>query len=144
MYSYLICTDAAPFRTNKVIFGPGLVATKGEQHRRQRKLTAPIFATSQLRQIVPTFYEIAEKVNINNLQLEIKACLHGRQLTGILSRDIREKDIGGGGHGKTLDMSNWMSRVALESVGRAVLGYSFDPLDSPHDNSYTSAIKELM
>lgn len=45
---------------------------------------------------------------------------------------------------KTIDMSNWMSRVALESVGRTVLGYSFDPLDSPHNNPYTSAIKELM
>jgi len=41
-------------------------------------------------------------------------------------------------------MSEWMCRVALESVGQTVLGYSFDPLDSPHNNPYTSAIKELM
>lgn len=34
--------------------------------------------------------------------------------------------------------------MALESVGRAVLGYSFDPLDSAYNNPYTSAIKELM
>lgn len=43
-----------------------------------------------------------------------------------------------------LDMSEWMSRVALESVGQAILGYSFDPLNSAHNNPYTSAIKELM
>jgi len=43
-----------------------------------------------------------------------------------------------------LDMSEWMSRVALETVGQAILGYSFDPLDSPHNNPYTSAVKELM
>jgi hypothetical protein len=43
-----------------------------------------------------------------------------------------------------LDMSEWMSRVTLETVGQAILGYSFDPLDSSHNNPYTSAVKELM
>ena len=52
--------------------------------------------------------------------------------------------IGIEGHSPIMDMSEWMSRVALESVGQAVLGYSFDPLDSPHNNPYTAAIKELM
>jgi len=37
-----------------------------------------------------------------------------------------------------LDMSDWISRVALEMVGQTVLGYSFDPLDGPHNNPYTS------
>lgn len=41
-------------------------------------------------------------------------------------------------------MSEWMSRVALETVGQTILGYSFDPLDSPYNNPYTSAVKELM
>ncbi|KAG6806535.1 hypothetical protein H0H93_002805 [Arthromyces matolae] len=41
-------------------------------------------------------------------------------------------------------MSEWMSRVALETVGQTILGYSFDPLDSPANNPYTSAVKELM
>ena len=43
-----------------------------------------------------------------------------------------------------LDMSEWASRVALETVGQSVLGYSFDPLTTPHNNPYTAAIKELM
>ncbi|KAF5347595.1 hypothetical protein D9756_010703 [Leucocoprinus leucothites] len=106
--------------TNKVVFGPGLVATKGEQHRRQRKITASIFGAAQLRQVVPTFYDIAEK------------------LTQVLVRDID------GNRTKNIDMNEWMSRVALESVGRTVLGYSFDPLDSMVNNPYTSAIKELI
>lgn len=37
-----------------------------------------------------------------------------------------------------------MSRFALETVGQGVLGHSFDPLDSPQNNPYTLAIKELM
>ncbi|KAG6856810.1 hypothetical protein H0H87_000509 [Tephrocybe sp. NHM501043] len=43
-----------------------------------------------------------------------------------------------------LDMSEWMSRVALETIGQTVLGYSFDPLDSRATNPYTSAVKELI
>lgn len=43
-----------------------------------------------------------------------------------------------------VDMSEWMSRIALETVGQAVLGYSFDPLDSRQSNPYTAAVKELM
>jgi hypothetical protein len=49
-------------RTNRVVFGPGLVATKGEQHRRQRKATLSVFGVPQLRQILPTLYNISEKV----------------------------------------------------------------------------------
>ncbi|TFK38830.1 cytochrome P450 [Crucibulum laeve] len=110
--------------TNKVIFGPGLVSTVGEQHKRQRKAVNPIFSTSQLRLLTPTFYDIAEK------------------LGDVLDREV---NIRSNGTGKSvLDMSEWMSRVALESVGQTVLGYSFDPLDSPHNNPYTSAIKELI
>jgi hypothetical protein len=59
-------------------------------------------------------------------------------LTDVLVRDIDGK------REKSIDMGEWMSRVALESVGRAVLGYSFDPLDSTVINPYTRAIKELM
>ncbi|KAK7464224.1 hypothetical protein VKT23_006390 [Stygiomarasmius scandens] len=50
--------------TNRVIFGPGLVATTGDVHKRQRKIVAPVFAVPQLKALVPVFYEIAEKVNI--------------------------------------------------------------------------------
>ena len=41
-------------------------------------------------------------------------------------------------------MSQWMSRVALESIGQAGLGYSFDPLDSPSNNLYTETVRQLM
>ncbi|CAA7269679.1 unnamed protein product [Cyclocybe aegerita] len=113
---------AAFLETNQVIFGPGLVATTGEQHRRQRRVVNPIFAVPQLRRISPVFYEIAEK------------------LASVMESELQQHSSSKA----VLDMSDWMSRVALESVGRTVLGYSFDPLDSPHNNPYTSAIKELI
>ncbi|KAF8959860.1 cytochrome P450 [Flammula alnicola] len=110
--------------TNKVIFGPGLVATTGEQHARQRRVVKPILAVPHLRRLTPIFYQIADK------------------LADVLSAEIEKR--GTSSHSTVMDMSAWICRVALESVGKTVLGYSFDPLDSPHNNPYTSAIKELI
>lgn len=112
--------------TNKIIFGPGLVATTGEQHKRQRKIVSPIFSTSQLKSLVPVFYTIAEK------------------LAEVLSGQASAAQTGEFGGRSILDMSEWMCRVALEMVGQGVLGHSFDPLDSPQNNPYTAAIKELI
>ncbi|KAJ7669588.1 cytochrome P450 [Mycena rosella] len=110
--------------TNKVIFGPGLVATTGEIHKRQRKLVAPIFSPSNLRDLVPTFYDVAER------------------LCDVLIHET-ESRVGADGR-SILDMSDWISRASLETAGKAILGYSFDPLDSPVTNTYTHAIRELI
>ncbi|TFK47420.1 cytochrome P450 [Heliocybe sulcata] len=109
--------------TNKVIFGEGLVATTGDHHKRQRKLVTPIFSTANLRKLTPVFYEIAHK------------------LVDALSKDA---NISKGNEKNPIDMASWMSRVALESVGQTVLGYSFDPLQTPSSNPYTSAVRELI
>ncbi|KAK0197765.1 cytochrome P450 [Armillaria mellea] len=104
--------------TNKVIFGPGLVATTGDQHKRQRKLVNPVFSVAQLKDLMPVFYRISDK------------------LSDVIETQHTENPV--------LDMSEWMSRVALEMIGQTVLGYSFDPLSSRVNNPYTSAIKELI
>jgi hypothetical protein len=62
---------------------------------------------------------------------------------GVLKKEVSHQR-GATINESVLDMSEWMSRVALETVGQAILGYSFDPLDSPYNNPYTSAVKELM
>ncbi|KAJ4489794.1 cytochrome P450 [Lentinula lateritia] len=110
--------------TNRVIFGPGLVSTTGDVHKKQRKIVAPVFSVPQLKKVTPIVYEIAEK------------------LADVLTREVHASRTTKGS--SVLDMSEWVSRVALETIGRTVLGYSFDPLDSPHNNPYTSAIKELI
>ncbi|KAJ6612448.1 cytochrome P450 [Mycena sp. CBHHK59/15] len=110
--------------TNNVIFGPGLVSTIGDIHKRQRRLVQPIFSPSNLRDLVPVFYAVAER------------------LSDVLGREIRSRPDSGGS--RVLDMSEWLSRAALESAGQAILGYSFDPLDSPVNNPYTNAVRELI
>ncbi|KAG5219708.1 cytochrome P450-dit [Salix suchowensis] len=121
---------------NRVIFGPGLVATVGEQHKRQRKAVKPVFSVMQLKKLTPIFYELAEKVCIHT----IRATNQGGSSRGAIINGDPYSNADSG----RVDMSEWMSRIALETVGQAVLGYSFDPLDSQQINPYTAAVKELI
>ena len=43
-----------------------------------------------------------------------------------------------------VDIAEWMSRAALESIATAGLGHSLDPLSSTAANAYTKAVKDLM
>ncbi|KIY67079.1 cytochrome P450 [Cylindrobasidium torrendii FP15055 ss-10] len=117
------------FDTNKVIFGPGLVATSGDQHRRQRKLVMPVFSVPHIKALLPAFYDVAGRL-IDAIQASLPH-------TNTILHTIPEDE-------SVVDMSAWMCRAALETIGQTVLGYSFDPLSSPITNPYSSAIKELI
>ena len=47
---------------------------------------------------------------------------------------------------KELELMEWMSRTALEAIGQAGFGYSFQALDGVEEkeNRFTSALKELV
>ncbi|KAI5835765.1 cytochrome P450 [Schizophyllum commune Tattone D] len=105
--------------TNTVVFGKGLLATLGEDHRRQRKLMNPVFSTSHIRSMIPIFQDV-----VGALRTSLET------LTKDGPREI--------------DMLDWISRTALELIGRSGLGHSFDDLTvdaTPHP--YTVSIKEL-
>ncbi|KAI0069487.1 cytochrome P450 [Panus rudis PR-1116 ss-1] len=98
-------------------FGPGLLATYGEQHRRQRKILNPVFSIKHMRYMTPIFYQVA-----HNLVEGIN-----KQLAGTT---------------KEVDMLKWMHRTALELVGQGGLGHSFDPLtDDDYYSEYSQALK---
>ena len=45
---------------------------------------------------------------------------------------------------KDVDILEWMERAALELIGQAGLGYSFDPLVEDMKNEFGDALKRLM
>ncbi|KAF9565205.1 cytochrome P450 [Agrocybe pediades] len=105
---------------NKLLFGPGLVATLGEQHRKQRKMLNPVFSMAYMRDIAPTFYAIAYK------------------LRNSLARKVNDGP-------QEVDVLHWMGRTALELIGQSGLGVSFDSLEedsNPH--KFAVAAKSLM
>ncbi|KAF5375327.1 hypothetical protein D9757_009678 [Collybiopsis confluens] len=109
-------------KLNQLLFGPGLLGTRGNDHRRQRKMLNPVFSAAHLRGMYPLFLEVTHR-------------LEGAIVTKLESGpEIQE-----------IDVLSWMGRTALELIGQAGLGYSFDPLvgeESAHP--YPRIIKQLV
>jgi len=103
----------------QLLFGPGLFATAGEQHRRQRRLLNPMFSGSHVSDLTPMFNNIAQ------------------QLNGKISEDI------GNARKKETDLLKWMGRTTMEFIGQGGLGYNFQSFDD-QANHYRDAQIMLM
>ncbi|KDN37112.1 hypothetical protein RSAG8_10387, partial [Rhizoctonia solani AG-8 WAC10335] len=102
------------------VFGPGLVALTGEEHRQQRKLLNPVFTEQHLRELVnssslPIFAGVAKQ-----------AC---QAIDQSLSTDV-------------IDMIPWTTAAALELIGEAGMGYSFNSFAGER-NEYSIASKSV-
>ncbi|KAF6760456.1 cytochrome P450 [Ephemerocybe angulata] len=105
---------------NKIIFGEGLFSTTGDLHRRQRKMLNPVFSIAHMRDMIPIFYNVVEKLG--------KA----------LHKKVEEGP-------QTVEMHNWMTRTALELIGQSGLGYSFDPLtEGGTEHPYSISVKSFV
>ncbi|KAF8206530.1 cytochrome P450 [Mycena galopus ATCC 62051] len=105
-------------RGTRVSFGEGILSTLGEQHKKQRKMLNPVFSAAHLRQMVPIFFGVGKK---------LRAALESRVQDGP----------------KEIDVLLWMTRTALELVGQAGLGHSFDSLDTDEIPPYITSVKQL-
>ncbi|KIK57096.1 hypothetical protein GYMLUDRAFT_773407 [Collybiopsis luxurians FD-317 M1] len=113
--------DEAFIKANLILFGEGLLGTLGHRHRKQRKMLNPVFSAAHMRDMVPTFFEVVHK---------LEDALRGQMPTS---------------ESQEVDILSWMARAALELIGQAGMGYSFDPLTSEEaTHPYTKIIKQLM
>ncbi|EJD48742.1 cytochrome P450 [Auricularia subglabra TFB-10046 SS5] len=101
--------------TTRLIHGPGLLSSTGEQHKRQRRLLNPVFAAGNLRRLVPVFFQVSH------------------QLAEELDRNAKR--------GAEVDVLGHMSRTALEMIGQGGLGHSF-AAEGPYSLSVT--LKDLL
>ncbi|KAI0642535.1 cytochrome P450 [Trametes meyenii] len=103
--------------TSNTVFGAGLTAARGLQHTKQRKHLSPVFSVRYLRDMMTMFNQVAQ------------------ELTDTLRSQVPPE-------GTEVEISEYLSRFALEAVGRTALGYSFGPLDL-HGTDYSRALKEF-
>ncbi|KAF8805234.1 cytochrome P450 [Phlegmacium glaucopus] len=102
---------------NRLFFGPGLLGTLGDYHRKQRKMLNPVFSIAHMRGMIPVFYDVSYK------------------LRDAFARRTKDGP-------QEIEVLSWMTRTALELIGQSGLGYSFDPLTEdgvPHP--YSTAAK---
>ncbi|KAJ2919662.1 hypothetical protein MD484_g664, partial [Candolleomyces efflorescens] len=104
--------------TGKLFFGDAIVTTLGDHHRKQRKILNPAFSAASIREMTPIFLEVA-----------------GR-LQRTLVKEVSKGEI-------EIDVLAWTTRTALELIGQAGYGYSFDSLevDAVEHPFYTSIRK---
>ncbi|KAI0716355.1 cytochrome P450 [Earliella scabrosa] len=104
--------------TMRSVFGPGLTSVRGREHIRHRKHLNPVFSVRYLREMIPTLNSVA------------------RELTAVLKERVAEPNT-------EVDVSQFLSRYTLESVGRTALGTSFGPLGEHDGTDYSRALKEF-
>ncbi|KAI0731458.1 cytochrome P450 [Fomitopsis betulina] len=105
--------------TYRLLLGPGLMSSVGERHRRQRKTLNPVFSQRNLKEMLPVFYGVIHK------------------LQGAIDAQLQNSGA------KELDVLHWTNRGALEVMGQAGLGYSFDSLQENSSNEFARALKGL-
>ncbi|KAH9941840.1 cytochrome P450 [Epithele typhae] len=108
------------FTLNNMLFGPGLLSTNGDKHKKQRKLLNPVFSIAHMRRMIPIFNKVTHQlVQALEARVDVKAS----------STEI--------------DVVQWMGRTALELIGQAGLGVSFDPLVADKADELAETIKEF-
>ncbi|KAJ6568245.1 cytochrome P450 [Mycena vulgaris] len=107
---------------SSVLFGRGVFSTIRDDHRKYRKIMMPAFSATNLREIIPLFYEVAERTR-----------------DGLIAPNIID-----GPH--TLEFNSIISRTSLELIGRAGIGYSFDPMIPGQEQTdrYAEAFRALL
>ncbi|KAI0754104.1 cytochrome P450 [Daedaleopsis nitida] len=104
---------------SRLLIGPGLLGTHGHTHKKQRKMLNPVFSVAHMRNLMPLFYSITDR---------LRAALETRVKDGP----------------QEMDILMWMGRTALELIGQGGLGHSFDPLVEESSDSFAEAVKAFV
>jgi cytochrome P450 len=91
----------------------------GPEHRKHKKMLTPAFTTAHMREIVPVFHGVTQKLR--------------KTLTNIVQDGPQE-----------VDLLQWCARVAVELIGQGGLGWSFDDLETQSDmHPYPKTVKNF-
>ncbi|KAJ6522235.1 cytochrome P450 [Mycena vulgaris] len=106
-----------------LLWGPGILSSVGQDHHRYRKIMLPAFAPTKIREMIPLFYDVAEKAR-----------------DGLITPFLTD-----GSH-QVLDLNNILNRTSLEIIGRTGIGYSFDAMlpGQEKEDKYAETLKELL
>ncbi|KAF7351645.1 Cytochrome P450 [Mycena sanguinolenta] len=100
----------------------GFFSATGNAHRKYRKILTPAFSTPHLKEMIPLFYEVAERMRDGLIGPHV---VHGPQM---------------------VEFTSTLSRTSLELIGRTGIGYSFDPMlpGQAQTDRYAQALKRTV
>ncbi|CAH1763143.1 4023_t:CDS:2 [Entrophospora sp. SA101] len=94
----------------KIITGEGILFAEGDQHKRQRKMMNPAFSVTNLKKMVPSIINVANKLN---------------NVLNDLIGDQDEKQI--------TNINSYTSKVTLDVIGLVGFQYEFNSLCSKNE-----------
>ncbi|KAJ7911318.1 cytochrome P450 [Mycena leptocephala] len=104
-----------------LMWGKGVFSTGLDEHRKYRKIMMPAFSTANLREMIPLFYDVAQKAR-----------------DGLVSPNVTPTP-------QTLELNSVFRRTALELIGRTGIGYSFDRMlpGEEQTDPYAESLRSL-
>ncbi|KAJ7727343.1 cytochrome P450 [Mycena olivaceomarginata] len=109
-----------------VLFSEGILATSGEQHKKKCKMLNPAFSAAHLRQMAKS-HLLRCREKAQSFHSSLQSAIQSRVQDGPKENNILL----------------WMTRTALELIGQAGLGHSFDSLDTDEIPPYITSVKKL-
>ncbi|CAE6513552.1 unnamed protein product [Rhizoctonia solani] len=137
----VLVKDRSKFERNKggalmirSLFGGGLAGLRGDEHRQQRKLLNPVFTGQHLLECDGKSFPRTDKFENDDVMAQLpiftdvakQAC---QAIDKALTTDV-------------IDIFPWTTAAALELIGEAGLGYSFNSF-SGERNEYSVASKSV-
>ncbi|KAF7369928.1 hypothetical protein MSAN_00622300 [Mycena sanguinolenta] len=103
--------------------GDGVTSVQGREHKKQRKYMDTLFTANRVSKLTPMFYQVARQ-----LQAKLMAAVSGKP------------------PGQVVDILNYLTCAALEIVGTAAIGHSFNSFDdkSAAFDEFHGAITSVM
>ncbi|KAL2067541.1 hypothetical protein VTL71DRAFT_1966 [Oculimacula yallundae] len=111
--------EQASFVFRKVL-GDGILIANGASHKRQRKILMPAFAFRHVKDLYPVFWSKALKS------------------TTVLAAALQQPDIPGSKPSNVQNVYDWASRVTLDIIGVAGMGFEFNATTDPSGALYAS------
>ncbi|GAA5976836.1 hypothetical protein JCM10908_005646 [Rhodotorula pacifica] len=114
-----------------MVLGKGVVFAEGEAHRRQRRLMNPAFAPSNLKAMTPGFFSLAHQLRdiwaakITSGEIDQRAW-KDEQTAAAYASSSREGEA-------VIEVSDWLTRLTLDAIGKAGFGYDFRALSLESD-----------
>ncbi|OCH92796.1 cytochrome P450 [Obba rivulosa] len=106
----------------RMILGRGVAWAQGEDHKRHRKILSPAFGNVDSRGMMPIFRKMADRM-----------CQHWQDAI----------THGADGSSTLIDVADWISRAALDSLGEAAFHYEFRCLEN-QDNKLARSFSSLL
>lgn len=130
--------------------GEGLVSIEGEKHARQRRIIAPAFAPSVVKQFQPCIHRHA-KLLVDKLKVIIQRDIDRRtgklpadtEVTGQTPSD-RAYPLKDPQHSVVIDVLFWLSRTTLDIIGEIGFNADFQSLERGNQDPLANAMTTLM